>query len=96
MANEGFTILSVEGERVVIERPYASSDEYASRCEIDRDYSRGTITEEWSATDVYHASEGVPCCHLCARRADDMVLTEDPDNAGEFGWVCAGCRGGAS
>lgn len=95
MATEGFTVLSVDGDRVVIERPYASSDEYASRCEIDRDYARGTITEEWDVTDVYYATEGTPECRVCGEPKPDMTLTEDPNNAGEFGWVCAGCAGGA-
>lgn len=96
MATEGFTVLSVDGDRVVIERPYASSDEYASRCEIDRDYARGTVTEEIDQTDAYYAWASIPACVRCGERADDMRLTEDPNNAGEFGWVCAGCAGGAS
>lgn len=31
-----------------------------------------------------------PCCVLCDAE-NDLVLTEDPDNAGTWEWICAGC-----
>lgn len=93
MAN--ITIISVDGDSVIIERPMEGRDidNPFSRNTLERDYRRQMVMEEWDVADVYASELGADYCRLCDAPGV-LTLTEDPDNEGEWAWLCPECIDG--
>lgn len=85
-------IISVEGDSVIIERPLEGRDiaNRFFRNTLERDYRRGTVTEEWDQADVHGSELGKDYCELCDSDGA-LTLTEDPQNPGHFAWICEPC-----